>query len=157
MNSRGWLWKGWTGWNGLWSWEGILEAACEEDGQAGAGPGAGSGKEFSKLPGWSGWNWLWHCIWERILEAACEEDGVAGTGSGAGAGKEFSRLAVGRMERLERALDLVRGRNSRGCLRRGWTGWDWFWHWSWEGILEAACEDDGKAGTGPGAGSRQGF
>jgi len=43
--------KGWTGWNGLWSWswEGMLEAACGEDGQAGTGSGAGFGKEFQRL------------------------------------------------------------------------------------------------------------
>jgi hypothetical protein len=174
-NSGGCLRRGWAGWNWLWSWiwEGIFEAACEEDGQAGIGSGAGSGKEFQRLPaerlgrlelaldpgrnsegclrrGWAGWNWLWSWIWEGILEAACGEDGQAGTGSGSG--KEFWRLLAKRMGRLELALELDLGRNSRGCLRRGWTGWNWLWSWIWEGILEAACGEAGQVGIGFGSG-----
>jgi hypothetical protein len=81
------------------------------------------------------------------------------------------------MDRLELALELDLGGNSRGCLRRGWTGWkrlwiwegilealrrgwaDWNWlcSWIWGGILEAACEEDGQAGTGSGAGSGKEF
>jgi hypothetical protein len=158
-NSRGCLRRGWTGWNWLWTQEGILEAACEEDGQAGTGSGAGSGKEFLRLPakrmdrlelaleldlgrnsrgclrrGWTGWNGLWSWI-----------------------GKEFSRLPAKRMDRLELALELDLGRNSRGCLRRGWTGWNWLWSWIWEIILEAACGEAGQAGTGFGAGSGKEF
>ena len=49
-----------------------------------------------------------------MLEAACGEDGQAGTGFGAGPGKEFSRLLAERMQKLELALDLDLGRNSRG-------------------------------------------
>jgi hypothetical protein len=132
----------------------MLEAACGKDGQAGTGSGAGSGQEFSRLPakrmdrlelaleldlgrnfggclrkGWTGWNGLWSWIWEGMLEAACGEDGQAGTGSGAGSGQEFSRLPAERMDRLHLALELDLGRNFRGCLRRGWTGWNWLWSW----------------------------
>jgi hypothetical protein len=83
-NSRGCLRRGWTGWNGLWSWiwEGILEAACGEDGQAGTGSGAGSGKEFLRLLA-KRMDRLERALeldWEGILEAACEEDREAGTG-----------------------------------------------------------------------------
>ncbi len=60
-NSRGCLRRGLTSWNWLWSWnwEGILEAACRMDGQAGIG-------------------WTW--VWEGILEAACQDDREAATG-----------------------------------------------------------------------------
>jgi hypothetical protein len=61
------------------------------------------------------------------------------------------------MDRLELALELDLGRNSRGCLRRGWTGWKRLWSWIWEGILEAACEEDGQAVAGFGAGSGKAF
>jgi hypothetical protein len=81
---------------------------------------------------------LWNWLWDGILEADCGEDGQAGTGSGTKSGKEFSRLAAERMDKLERALELDLGRNSRGCLRRGWIGWNWLWSCIWEGILEAA-------------------
>jgi hypothetical protein len=64
--------------------------------------------------------------------------------------KEFLRLAAERMDRLELALELALGRNSRGWLRKEWTGWNWLWHWLWEGILEAGCGEDGQAGTGSG-------
>jgi hypothetical protein len=103
--------------------------------------------------GWTGWKRLW--IWEGILEGACEEDGQTRTGSGAGSGTEFSRLPAKRMDRLERALELDLGRKSRGCLRRGWTGWKRLW--IWEGILEAACGEDGQTRTGSGAGSGKEF
>jgi hypothetical protein len=107
--------------------------------------------------GWTGWNWLWSWIWEGILEAACREAGQAGSGSGAGSGKEFSRLPAERMDRLELALELDLGRNSQGCLRRGWTAWSWLWSWIWDDILEAACEEDGQPGIGSGAGSGKEF
>jgi hypothetical protein len=182
--SRGCLRRGWTGWNWHWSWiwEGLLEAACGEDGQAGIGFGAGSGKDFSRLPaermdrlelalelnlgrnsrdclrrGWTGWNGLWSWIWEGLLEVACGEDGQAGIGSGAGSGKDFSRLPAEKKDRLELALELDLGRTSRSCLRRGWTSWNGLWSWIWGGILEAACGEDGRAGTGSGPGSGKDF
>jgi len=119
------------------------------DGQAGIGSGIASGKEFSRLPakrmewleralelelgrnsrgwlwgGWRGWNGLWIWFGEGILEAACEEDGQAGIGSGIGAGKEFSKLPAKMMERLEQALELDQGKDSRGWLCRASRGWD---------------------------------
>ena len=96
---------------------------------------------------------LWNWLWGGLLKDGCGEDGKAGIGSGTKSGKEFSRLAAERMDRLELALELDLGRTSRGCLRRGWTGWNRLWSWIWEGLLEAACEEDGQAGTGSGAGS----
>jgi hypothetical protein len=74
------------------------------------------------------------------------------TGSGIGFGMEFQRLAAERMDRLELALEQDLGRNSGGCLRRGWTGWNSLWSWIWEGILEAACGEAGQAGSGSGSG-----
>jgi len=74
---------------------------------------------------------LWNWLWGEILKAGCGEDGQAGTGSGTRPGKEFSRLPAERMDRLERALELDLGRNSRGCLWRGWTGWNGLWSWIW--------------------------
>jgi len=183
-SSRSCLRRGWTGWNWLWTWiwEGIFEVACGEDGQAGTGSGAGSGKEFSRLPverldwlhraleptlgrrsrgclrkGWTGLNGVWSWIWEGILEAVCGEDGQAGTSSGAGSEQELSRLPAERMDRLELALEPVLGRNSQGCLRKGWTGWTGVWNWIWAGIFEAACGKDGQAGTGSGTGSGNEF
>jgi hypothetical protein len=71
--------------------------------------------------------------------------------------KDFSRLPAERMDRLELALELDLGRTSRGCLRRGWTGWNWLWSWIWEGLLEAACEEHGQDGLVSGAGLGQEF
>jgi hypothetical protein len=119
-----------------------LELALEQD------LGRNSGGCLRR--GWTGWNSLWSWIWEGILEAACGEAGQAGSGSGSG--KEFWRVPVKRMGRLELALELDLGRNSRGCLRRGWTGWNGLWSWIWEGSLEAACGEAGQAGSGSGSG-----
>ncbi len=94
----------------------------------------------SKAPPRYGGLWSW--LWDGILKAGCGQDGQAGIGSGAGSGKEFSRLPAENMDRLELALELDLGRNSRGCLRRGWAGWKR--PWIREGILEAACEEDGQ-------------
>jgi hypothetical protein len=139
-NSRGWLRRGWTSWNGLWSWiwAGILEAACGEDVHRLERAWnwiwdrileAGCGEDVHRLE--RAWNW----IWERILEAGCGED----------------------VHRLARSLELDLGQNSRGGLRRGWTGWHGAWSWIWERILEAACGEDGHAGTGLGSGSGKEF
>ena len=145
-----------TGWNGPGTGSGteFSRLAAERMYTGWNGPGAGSGKEFSRLAAertYTGWHGAWSWIWERILEAACGEDGQAGTGPGAGSGKEFSRRPAERMDRLARGLELDLGRNSRGCLRRGWTCWHGAWFWIWERILEAACGEDGQAGTGSGA------
>ena len=47
------------------------------------------------------------------------------------------------MDRLEQALELDLGRTSRGCLRRGWAGWNGLWSWvrksprgMWQRILK---------------------
>ena len=85
--------------------------------------------------------------------AACGEDEQAGLGSRVGTRKEFLRLLAKRMDKLHLALELDLGRNSCGCLR----SWNGLWSWIWAGILEAACGEDGQAGTGSGAGSGKEF
>jgi hypothetical protein len=88
---------------------------------------------------------------------ACGEDEQAGLGYRVGTRKEFLRLPAKRMDKLHLALELDLGRNSCGCLRRGWTGWNWLWNQVWEGILEAGCGEDGQASLGSGAGSGKEF
>jgi hypothetical protein len=88
---------------------------------------------------------------------ACGEDEQAGLGYRVGTRKEFLRLPAKRMDKLHLALELDLGRNSCGCLRKGWTSWNGLWSWNWAGILEAACGEDGQAGTGSGAGSGKEF
>jgi hypothetical protein len=125
-----------------WIWHGILEAACEEDGQAGTGSGIACEEDGQAGTGFG---------------IACGEDGQAGSGPGIGFGKKNLRLPAERMDRLELALELDLVRNSRGCLRRGWTGWNWLWSVLWERILEAARGEDGQAGIGFGTKSGKEF